>query len=186
MRVREILELYEYLSTGWKLVSTPEGDGRDLANTRKDFLVADRKLQSLCTCYAYYPSFSPSGRGAKFDPDWHPSIREGYAFGNADHIPADVAWLPLSTYSKYESGWVNPEYDEMKAVYHLARIAQLGELDRLKKCNCGRWLYARFSHQRFCSAKCREKAFRSDPAEKEKRRRWARENYWLHRNKNVK
>jgi len=68
----------------------------------------------------------------------------------------------------------------MNAVLVLVRLHEMGLLDRIKKCEyCERWLFGRFAHQRFCSGgKCREKAFQSSPSAKEKRREWARKNYW--------
>jgi len=185
-RVHQILELYEYINSGWKLVSSGDGGGRVLANNRGDIGVARRRLESLCKQYVYYPDFYPRGRGAEFDPNWHPSFREGFAFADPEADVETFVWFPVRNAGKYSAGWTNPQYDDLKAVYDLTLIAQEGFLDRLKKCNCGKWLYARFAHQRFCSAKCRERAFRSDPAEKEKRRKWARNYYWLQKHANVK
>jgi hypothetical protein len=186
-RVREILELYRYMKTGWKLVSSGgDGRGRVLANTRKDIHAAGQKLHSLCKQYVYYPAFYPGGGGAEFDANWHPRFRDGFAFADPEAEVEPFVWFPLRNAGKYSAGWPNPHYDDLRAVYDLTQIAQEGFLDRLKKCNCGKWLYARFAHQRFCSSKCREKAFRSDPDEKAKRRKWARKYYWLQKNANVK
>jgi hypothetical protein len=60
-------------------------------------------------------------------------------------------------------------------------------IDRLRQCtHCQQWLCARFSHQRFCSARCRERHFQSSLEWKEQRRRRARQYYRLHKTKNVK
>ena len=61
-----------------------------------------------------------------------------------------------------------------------------GNLDKLRSCVCGIWFIQRVRDQRFHSAKCREKAFKSSPQWKAYRREKAREYYWLHKNKNVK
>ena len=69
----------------------------------------------------------------------------------------------------------------------VVRLAQSGRLDALRQCaQCGKWLLRRFAHQRFCSAACKEHFHRSDPADKTRRREWARHNYQLHKTKNVK
>lgn len=48
-----------------------------------------------------------------------------------------------------------------------------GLLDRIRQClTCGKWIYARFQRERFCSGPCREKAFRSSPEGKEKRKKY--------------
>jgi hypothetical protein len=77
-------------------------------------------------------------------------------------------------------------YDDFDAVHDLARLADRGLFDKLLRCSCERWLFARFSHQRFCSARCREREFKASPEWRAHRRKKAREYYWLHRNQNVK
>ena len=125
------------------------------------------RLEKLCRRYTYYPLF--------------------IGLGSNKMGARDVQWFPASKSKKYSHGWAI-EYDEMNAVLDLTRMAEVGMLRRLKRCDhCQRWIFARFAHQRFCSGgKCREKAFRSSPAEKEKRRRWARKYYWIQKHANVK
>jgi hypothetical protein len=95
-------------------------------------------------------------------------------------------WFPaIGIKGKYKYGWP-VEYDDVNAVFDLAQLAQMDLLDRIKKCSCGHWMFARFSHQRFCSVRCREREFRSSPEWKEYRRKKAREYYRLHKNKNTK
>ena len=73
------------------------------------------------------------------------------------------------------------------ALLSVAELYVMLSIDRLRRCDyCQNWLCARFSHQRFCSARCREKHFQSSSEWKEQRRRKAREYYRLHRTKNVK
>jgi hypothetical protein len=98
---------------------------------------------------------------------------------------APVWWAVASKSRKYAFGWAK-EYDEMRAVFDLNQLAEDGLLLRIKKCVCNRWFFARFEHQRFCSTRCREKAYRSSPAEKKKRREWARRYYWIQKHRNVK
>lgn len=89
------------------------------------------------------------------------------------------AWTPIQP--------DHPErYGEVSAIADLSKLAEKGLLDHLRECTCGKWIWARFSHQRFCSSKCREKRFRSSPEWREHRRKKAREYYWLHKTKNVK
>jgi hypothetical protein len=77
-------------------------------------------------------------------------------------------------------------YDDSDAIFDLMELARQDLLDRLKECRCGRWIWARFSHQKFCSAKCREQEFRSSDEWKEHRRKKAREYYRLHKSGNVR
>jgi len=78
---------------------------------------------------------------------------------------------------------------ELQAVLSAVKLAQEGRISSLKECanpNCRLWLFARFNHQRFCSETCKELFHRTDEQEKARRRNWAKHNYWLHKNKNVK
>jgi hypothetical protein len=76
---------------------------------------------------------------------------------------------------------------EDDALLSVAELYVILCIDRLRRCGyCQKWLCARFSHQRFCSARCLEKHFQSSPEWKEQRRQKAREYYRLHRTKNVK
>jgi hypothetical protein len=77
-------------------------------------------------------------------------------------------------------------YGEVSAIGDLANLAEKDLLGHLKECNCGKWIWARFSHQRFCSSMCREREFRSSEKWKEHRRRKAREYYQLHKSGKVK
>lgn len=130
-------------------------------------------------------------------------LRECLWHGNLQDFPIKKLSLGLRRYSYYpfffpgEDGsqlqWTptkkkrNEElYDDSDAVFDLMELARQGLLERLKVCPCGRWIWARFSHQRFCSARCREKEFRSSPQWKEHRRRKTREYYRLHKSGKVK
>ena len=76
---------------------------------------------------------------------------------------------------------------ELTAVLHAVELARGNELSSLRKCpNCQKWLFARFSHQRFCSENCKNEFHHTDPEEKKRRSEWAKHNYWLHKHKNIK
>ena len=89
------------------------------------------------------------------------------------------AWLPIHPDHP-------DEYGEVSAIADLAKLAENDLLGHLRECTCGKWIWARFSHQRFCSAKCRERDFRSSEKWKEHRRKKAREYYRLHKSGKVK
>jgi hypothetical protein len=53
-----------------------------------------------------------------------------------------------------------------------------GKISSLKPCQeCGKWIIARFPHQRFCSGECKDRFHTTNEADKARRREWARENY---------
>ena len=76
---------------------------------------------------------------------------------------------------------------ELNLVLLIAAFAAAGTIASFKQCDaCQRWLQAKFAHQRFCSSVCKEEFHRSNPQDKARRREWARNNYQLHKTKNVK
>jgi len=159
--VLAILDTYFELKRGWEVTRGPDESRATYRGNQKEKEHLHHKLESLCHRYMYHPYFYPCGFFVR------------------------STWLP----AKGRRGGAGARlryYDDSSAVLDISAIADLGLIDRLKKCTCGKWLFAKFEHQRFCSVKCREKAFRSDPTEKAKRREWARRYYWLQKNKNVK
>jgi hypothetical protein len=70
---------------------------------------------------------------------------------------------------------------EATAVHAVVRLADTGLLDRLQTCACGKWYFARFSHQRFCSPECRVTFWESSEERKEQKRKLARQYYVHHK-----
>lgn len=99
---------------------------------------------------------------------------------------------PENKPSSWSFEWTRTEkrsqpFFELALIQSIEKIAAHGKIANLKECAyCRRWLFARFSHQRFCSDECKESFHRSDPNDKKRRREWARNNYQLHKTKNVK
>lgn len=116
-------------------------------------------LNRLFSRYRLLPNISPAARGGR---------QSGWCLHWA-RIHASQPWL------------------EVSRVLAIEKLASEGRIQSFKQCGqCQRWLYARFSHQRFCSETCREEFHRSDMADKARRRDWARSNYQIHKTKNVK
>ncbi len=63
--------------------------------------------------------------------------------------------------------------------YSLISIAELGLVDRIRKCICGVWFQARRRNQRSCSSTCRHKVYAETPAAKARRREYMRAYYRL-------
>lgn len=66
------------------------------------------------------------------------------------------------------------------------QLANKGLLHRLRKCICGKYLYANFSHQKYCSALCRHEEYEQTEEFKEQRRVYMRNYYRLKISGNVK
>jgi len=76
---------------------------------------------------------------------------------------------------------------ETGAVFQLLAVFRKTQNSwRLAQCDCGKYYFRRFRHQRFCSEVCRTQKFRSSEKWKAYRRDKAREYYWLHKKKNTK
>jgi hypothetical protein len=75
---------------------------------------------------------------------------------------------------------------ESRAAYSIIQLARQNLLDRISQCACGKWYFARFIHQRSCSASCRRKLHEKTDAYREKRRSYMREYYRLKKSGKVK
>jgi len=69
------------------------------------------------------------------------------------------------------------ENREPLAVLQVVRLAELGLVDRVRRCSCGAWFFAHASTKQWCSVKCRHRDYKSTPEWKEKRNRYARDYY---------
>ena len=64
-----------------------------------------------------------------------------------------------------------------KAIRCLIHLAEEGSMDRMRRCKrCRKWLYAKFRHQQFCSAKCQESHYKNSDAWRAHRRESMRNN----------
>jgi len=88
------------------------------------------------------------------------------------HLGWELTWVSRSSGTSHQT-------HELQALLAIVEVAREGRISALKQCEqCRKWLFARFSHQRFCSEDCKEQFHRTNEADKKRRREWARENYW--------
>jgi len=67
-----------------------------------------------------------------------------------------------------------------QALEMILRLTQIGDLFRLRRCNhCGKWLFARFTHQTFCSTKCQQRHYTNTEQWRKHRRQYMRRRYHL-------
>jgi hypothetical protein len=156
-RVIKILRLYEQSRIWWGDLRQHGFDSSPRSSPKKKNSPS-LELDRRLRRYTFYPRFFPLGKLLSF------------------------AW------SSTRPNHPDPSegYDDVSAIADLAKLAEKDLLGHLKECVCGRWIWARFSHQRFCSARCRERHFRSSEKWKEHRRQKAREYYRLHKSGKVK
>ena len=162
-RIRGLLRDLHFLAESWEEVEDDGPAARIREDRLEQFNRVHRRVSLLFRRYKFYPMVWPWGPG--FVQQWAPvSGPDGKFTGK---------WPPTDGYSDnqaiFELTWLMPR-----------------DVTKIRQCSCGRWLFARFSHQRFCSAKCREREFKSSPEWKEYRRQKAREYYRLHKSGKVK
>jgi hypothetical protein len=75
---------------------------------------------------------------------------------------------------------------ESVAAHAIIELAKQNLLDRIDQCVCGNWYFARFLHQRCCSAACRRKIYEKTSEFREKRRKYMRKYYRLKNSGKVK
>jgi len=68
-------------------------------------------------------------------------------------------------------------FNESLGVHAALGLAKQGLLNRIQTCECGKWYFRRFTHQKFCSPECRIRSLESSDERKEQKRQRARENY---------
>jgi hypothetical protein len=101
-------------------------------------------------------------------------------YKSSPSIELDGNWWSLEHWPDHDP----PQWWVVESALELARD---GQISRIRRCSdCQSWYFARFAHQRFCTARCRERAFRSSEEWKKHRREKARDYYWLHKNAKVK
>jgi hypothetical protein len=64
---------------------------------------------------------------------------------------------------------------EAETAHSIMSLAELDELDRLRRCICGKWFFACRISQRSCSHRCRQKLYEGSPAYRQERREYMRE-----------
>jgi hypothetical protein len=70
---------------------------------------------------------------------------------------------------------------EVGAIRTALALMVSGAIFRIALCRCEKFFYKRFSHQRFCSGKCRIADFSSSEESRKKRNEYARKLYHLHK-----
>jgi hypothetical protein len=102
-------------------------------------------------------------------------------------------YLSTTSFEIYGREWAfeevisgNRPAGEWIAIRSIVELAKLKLLDRIRRCTCGDWLYARFSHQHFCRPACRHRHYESSQEFKVQRRDYMRRYYRLKKSGKVK
>lgn len=108
---------------------------------------------------------------------------------------AEVVVCGNGSASEWATRWERADYDEKhepsrktregglrmrpsEALEAILRLTQIGSLSRLRHCvHCRKWLYAKFSHQNFCSLECQQKHYTQGEQWKAHRRAYMKDYY---------
>ena len=132
----------------------------------RDMVAEFAEVNRILKTYPLYHSFVPDETkvsGWKVDTGYRAAFRSAVRTAHLSDKPTREEQLMSAT--------------EAIAVHGIVGLAHAGLLDRLRKCECGRWYFARFSHQNFCSSTCRVKFWEGSEERREQKRQRARENY---------
>ena len=73
-------------------------------------------------------------------------------------------------------------FAELARVLDAIRLAENGRISAVRQCaKCSKWFFARFEHKSVLQRRLQRSVYRSDAADKERRRERARTYYWLHK-----
>jgi hypothetical protein len=142
----EVLRLHrKYPVSKWEKY-TAQAPAEVIGKPRKptELTEAERVLENELWPYRMNPTLDMEGW-----PDWGPVMSD------------DMTGWPMR---------------EPVAIEAIVELSQERLLPKVKKCSagCGKWLYARFPHQQFCSQACKDKARRSRPSYKKYWREYMR------------
>ncbi len=83
------------------------------------------------------------------------------------------------------SGPGKPQGEQL-AAWALVALADTGHFDLLRKCECGRWYFAKRKDQKGHDAQCARKVYEQTEEYKARKRKKARERYELHKSGKVR
>lgn len=155
------MRLHDVAVKGWVESSTP------LTIAEAFDSEASQRVEKQLSRYTFTPTvipFLPGQNQYSVSIDWMPAIRLKSAIRMT---AADKARLRRA--------------QEAQVVRHLVELVRVGLVDRVRRCACSRWFFAKFKHGRFCSTKCQQKDYHGNEQWKEHRRKQRRENYRLHK-----
>jgi len=119
----------------------------------------DRAGEAVARAFRRYvlrPEFV-RGKGGKLLFDWEPAHR--IKKGDPEYVG---------------TGEERFYFTECHAVARIIELCQAGLIEAVRRCPCGKWFCAKFSHSKFCSTSCQQKIYRSSPEWREHRRNYMR------------
>lgn len=183
---------YEGQESGANIASWLNGHGpKNSAASRKRIEGLLDNLRKVLAILATVPSdFDWDNAGFGRNPPVPNSFEEStleLANRLQDYPTCPFFWADVGRQWYIEDGvWGGRPPGESVAAHSIIEIAKAGLLDRINRCDCGKWYFARFRHQRSCSAICRRNLYEKTEKFKAKRRKYMRKYYRLKNSGKVK
>src|SRR6185437_4417975 len=91
--------------------------------------------------------------------------------------PQDTGKHKTFAAPKWMFGWYSSAGSrDAEMIFRIVRLGERGLLARVRTCaKCGRWFYAKFNHQRFCTNRCQVLHYQTSEEWKARRRESYRE-----------
>jgi hypothetical protein len=106
-----------------------------------------------------------------------------FVYGLDSSKPSPMVWTLRSMEDPTGVAYIP---GETLAVHHVVELAKQGLVGKVRKCDCGKYFFARLPSQRFHGKECRVQFWEKSPERKARRREKAREYYNLHKSGKVR
>jgi hypothetical protein len=184
--VRRFLELHAYLS---KELVTPSTPAKNAASATQVFAKKHNLLNDALSRYQIVPQMQLSLPAGGKPSGFRVEIYWGAARGSKlsqDMRRAHWAKKNSRPASDGHSVFPGAQMEEVGAFMAALNLINSGLVSKISRCRCDKFFFLRFSHQRFCSEKCRIAEFQNSDKARQKRNEYARKLYNLHKSGKVR
>jgi hypothetical protein len=173
-------------ATGAKITKRKDGlNDVEMTPERKRAMAAKKDLNKVLAYYKVIPHM------------------EIFSSGRKGYVSFGIYWTssPGSKLARHSLATPKPgpgrewkkHYDlpggqmgEIGALFNVFELIKLDLISKIDMCQCGKFFFRKFAHQRFCSQQCKLAEFRTNDVVREKRNEYARKLYHLHKTGKVK
>ncbi len=184
--VQLFLDLYAYSS---KELVTPTASVPKAPGAAEIFGKKHDLLNDALSRYQLVPgiqfSLPPDGRASGLRVHIHWEAAPGSKL-RKDMRRRQLAQKNQKPVSANHSNLPGAQLVEIGAFNNALNLIDSGLIFKIQRCRCEEFFFQRFSHQRFCSEKCRIAEFRTGDEARVRRNAYARKLYHLHKTQNVK
>ncbi len=164
-------DVYEEQDGHWYERDSPDSKKRD---------ELEEELEKALVFYRMVPYVDVLRQGQDVVTGWTPI--PGSKLDRDMHRASELNWKALS---KEHFNLLGAQMGESGALKKALQLFESSLIWKIWRCRCGRFFFAKFRHQRFCSQKCRTAEFQSSEDARKKRNEYARMLYHRHKQLDV-